>query len=52
MKFLRHYRGGRQFAEPHKFVYSLCVHLFVVIDLSYGVLFAQHCENIFDSQLK
>ena len=47
VKFLRRLRGGRQFAEPRKFLCSLCVcllfnfRLFTVIDLSPGVLSAQ-----------
>ena len=46
VKFLRRLRGGRQFAEPRKFLCSLCVlvinfRLFTVIDLSSGVLSAQ-----------
>ena len=46
VKFLRRLCGGRQFAEPHKFLCSLCVlvinfRLFTVIDLSPRVLSAQ-----------
>ena len=38
VKFLCRLRGGRQFAEPRKFLCSLCV---TVIDLSPRVLSAQ-----------
>ena len=47
VKFLCRLRGGRQFAEPRKFLCSLYVcllfnfRLFTVIDLSPGVLSAQ-----------
>jgi len=50
VKFLRRRHGGRQFAEPRKFLCSLCVcllfnfHLYTVIDLSPEVLSAQHTQ--------